>query len=185
MIRLVKGNTAFGLLWLELIKLAKQALQLVAGLFLLVAVLNTSLGAAVVLRETTQSISTSNLSAGFSEPSTGLVHLQLFGGLVHLHEHEDSNHQHFSNGYQPSAGVTEFLVAENDLSNYNLSTYSSVPSFGKIDYTSGWSQNALFALLSALALLIFKSSSGRLSRYNHLLPDNSQFKRLDRPPIPL
>jgi hypothetical protein len=176
----VKGNTAFGLLWLELGKLARQALQLFAGLLLIVAILNSGLGASLILSETPDPLS----SAGFSEPSARLVHLQLFGGLVHLHEHNPSDHLHFPQGYQAPPGVTEFLVAgDDDPGDYSLSTYSDVPTFGKIDYTSGWSQNTLFALLSVLGLLALNSLAGRLSQCNQLVPADPHLKRLERPPI--
>lgn len=180
----MKGNTAFGLLWLELEKLARQALKLIAGLLLIVAILNISLGAAVVLSQTPQTLSISGFTTSSAEPFPQLVHLQLFGGLVHIHEPGRSDHTHSSQSYLAPPGVIEFVVAENNPTNYGLSTYFNFPGFDKTDYTSGWSQNALLALLSVLGLLATNALFGRLTWYNQLLPHNPHLKSLERPPIP-
>jgi hypothetical protein len=71
------------LLWLELNKLFQKSLRVGARLFLVLSVLSASLGIMVVL-------------AASPDSPTGqrIVHLQLFGGVVHLHDGESTDHRH-------------------------------------------------------------------------------------------
>jgi hypothetical protein len=71
------------LLWLELNKLFRKSLRVGARLFLVLSVLSASLGIMVVLSATPSNSS-----------GQRIVHLQLFGGVVHLHDGESDDHSH-------------------------------------------------------------------------------------------
>lgn len=91
------------LLLIELKKLAARGLRLAASIILPLAILNLSLGATILL----------STPPGFEKPGiTGsdqeikLVHMQMFGGVIHLHDGSGPDHSHSPNVVLP-AGVTE------------------------------------------------------------------------------
>lgn len=90
------------LLFIELKKLAGRGLRTAAAFVLPLAILNLSLGATVMLAT----------PPGFEDtlPTTGgqeieLVHMQMFGGLIHLHDGSGFSHVHSAPALPP--GVTE------------------------------------------------------------------------------
>lgn len=89
------------LLWVELKKLFRRGLRLAAGLFLLVGVLNSGLGESMVLA------SHGKAGAASSLEGTKLVHLQLLGGLFHLHDEAFWSHAHIDDPVLPP-GVVQF-----------------------------------------------------------------------------
>ncbi len=110
------------LLWLELKKLGKHGLRVAAVLLLTLAVLNGGLGAALVLAAPGDA----SFEAGItSSEATKLVHLQLFGGLVHLHEGATAAHSHKP---QPNGVFQVVLEPETRPSERFYSRYTSLDS---------------------------------------------------------
>jgi hypothetical protein len=93
----------FVLLFIELKKLALRGLRLAVGLVLPLAILNLSLGATIMLA-TPPGFETS-LATG-DDREIALVHMQMFGGLIHLHDGSAADHLHHTNPNLPP-GVTE------------------------------------------------------------------------------
>ncbi len=78
-------------LWVELKKLAGAGLRLAGATFLMVAVLNGGLGMSMILA------APGGYTANNGSPApdgTRLVHLQLFGGLLHAHAGKGDDHNH-------------------------------------------------------------------------------------------
>ncbi len=79
------------LLIIELKKLAGRSLNFAAGFILPLAVLNLSLGATIMLATPPGFESTPGTT---SDQQIELVHMQMFGGLIHLHDGSGSSHTH-------------------------------------------------------------------------------------------
>ncbi len=73
------------LLLIELKKLACQGLKWAGGISLATAILNLSLGASILLAVPNGYASTEG-GRGRAESQVKLIHMQLWGGLVHLHD---------------------------------------------------------------------------------------------------
>src|SRR5689334_1649080 len=89
------------LLFIELKKVALRGLRFAAGLIMPLAILNLSLGATIMLA-TPPGFETSLITGNGQEIE--LVHMQMFGGLIHLHDGPGANH--YANRPLPP-GVTE------------------------------------------------------------------------------
>ena len=90
------------LLFIELKKLAGRGLRLAAAFILLLAILNLSLGATVMLATPPGFESTLPIT---NDQEVELVHMQMFGGLIHLHDGNDFDHVHSTHALPK--GVTE------------------------------------------------------------------------------
>ena len=77
------------LLLIELKKLTGRGLRLAASFILPLAILNLSLGATVMLATPPGFVS---LEGAASDQQVELVHLQMFGGLIHLHDGKNPAH---------------------------------------------------------------------------------------------
>jgi hypothetical protein len=97
------------LLWIELKFLARRGLRVLAGLLLVLAVLNAGLGDSMVLAAP----STSSLDGA------KLVHLQMFGGVIHLHDaHVPGEHSHAKHQKNPTGSLVK-LGFDADLFNFS------------------------------------------------------------------
>jgi hypothetical protein len=76
------------LLWLELKKLGHKVACSLALLILVLAILGTNLGASTIFSEP--------VNGSINDPhqlnGSRLIHLQLFGGLIHFHDSSFENH---------------------------------------------------------------------------------------------
>jgi hypothetical protein len=93
----------FVLLVIELKKLAGRSLRLAASFILPLAILNLSLGATIMLATPPGFVSLAGAAGG---QQVELVHMQMFGGLIHLHDGSGPDHSHSQSASLPE-GVTE------------------------------------------------------------------------------
>lgn len=77
------------LLLIELKKLTGRGFRLAASFILPLAILNLSLGATIMLATPPGFVS---LEGAASDQQVELVHMQMFGGLIHLHDGKNPDH---------------------------------------------------------------------------------------------
>lgn len=93
------------LLFIELKKLTLRGLRFAVGFVLPLAILNLSLGATIMLA--TPPGFESSLTTG-NDQEIELVHMQMFGGLIHLHDALHHDHSDASKPLPPGVSEQEY-----------------------------------------------------------------------------
>ncbi len=151
------------LLWHELNKLARQCLHLLAGLLLVLAVLNVGVGGVALVDASPLDSS----GKPVNRAGNSLLHMQLFG-LIHIHESIFEEHMH---ALSPPPGVVEYDTTLQSSSQILFISADGLaglaPSFSlqSADYGSGWVQNLLSDFLHVPSHEL--SLAGVLSRLTH------------------